>query len=83
MKITAKPKVKEAQKINWRELPIGTIVRFTDDVTAMVFSNSDSTKRRLLLLNYTDGTLWLREALGYKTITIAEVLGVLTEMVVE
>jgi hypothetical protein len=75
---------KERKSINWRELPLGTVVEFVDGVQAVVVNDKDGKDGKgMLLLNYRDGSDFLDIAAGYKTEPVAKIVGKLTGVTVE
>jgi hypothetical protein len=79
MIITVIPKKQEKQEINWQDLPVGTVVRHDDGVVSLVIPH----ERMLLLNSLRTGETRLEEAAFHKRVPVTEVLGVITEIIVQ
>lgn len=81
-KITVRESEKKQAPIDWRTLPVGTVIEFEDRVKAVVFGGDHVADNRLVLLAFPDGDPWFVSALGYEKEAVAKVLGTIEEIVV-
>lgn len=81
VKITVKHKPKSKPKpIDWENLPGGTVVKFYDKSIGLVYNPSAKLKGGIVIIHgLGDSTI----ADGYQTMEITEILGKLTEIIVE
>lgn len=85
IEITVRPKEEKQEPINWRKLPKGTVIQFYDGVIGLVYcgDKDNKWKPQVLLLTYSDGTMYFDQAKGYESSRVVKVLGTLSEIVVE
>lgn len=87
MKITINRKEKCQGEIDWKTLPVGTVVEFETGIRAVRYDGyskmSDDQCEPQLLLLATVYDIVFDQAAGYLDIPIVKVLGKITEIIVE
>jgi len=88
MKITEiKIAAKVQEAIDWKKLDLGTVIEFVTGAKAVVMRDANDRDRRgLLLLVHGDGadnTEYYETASGYKSVSVARVIGKIEEIIVK
>ena len=85
MKITVNEKPVEEKPIDWRKLPIGTVVGFENGAVGITYLDFSDGRRGIILVQGCEGCNYGPERLAVyeDDVAIVRVLGKLTEIIVE